>query len=201
MDTHYVKYNRKTIKLFGTLKIEVSSLGWQINSAKLLVSENCTRCLLGLDLQSSLGAQITQTRPTPINEISSSPTDSAKRRNYFMNKFKKIFTRQGRSKNHRVQSVLMDSLVPIQEKGRRVTIHIQDKVGSEIKKLIIEGHIVKLNKCTSDYFVAPVVITGKKDGSIKLAMDGKLMNAQIFKNQYQTPNLLEQLEGILVHIS
>ena len=95
----------------------------------------------------------------------------------------------------------MDSLVPIQEKGRRVTIHIQDKVGSEIKKLIIEGHIVKLNKCTSDYFVAPVVITGKKDGSIKLAMDGKLMNAQIFKNQYQTPNLLEQLEGILVHIS
>ena len=40
----------------------------------------------------------------------------------------------------------------------------------EIKKLIKEGHIVKLNKCTSDHFVAPVVITAKKDGSIKLAM-------------------------------
>ena len=88
----------------------------------------------------------------------------------------------------------MDPLVPIQEKGRRVTLHIQDKVGSEIKKLIIGGHIVKLNKCTSDYFVAPVVITAKKDGSIKFALDAKSMNAQIFKNQYQTPNLLEQLD-------
>ena len=49
-------------------------------------------------------------------------------------------------------------------------------------------------KCTSDHFVAPVVITAKKDGSIKLAMDAKPMNAQIFKNQYQMPNLMEQLD-------
>ena len=111
-----------------------------------------------------------------------------------MNKFKDIFFRQGRSKNHRVHSVFKDPLVPVQEKGRRVPIHVQDKVGTEIKKLIKEGHIVKLNKCTSDHFVAPVVITAKKDGSIKLAMDANLMNAQIFKNHYQMPNLLKQLD-------
>ena len=111
-----------------------------------------------------------------------------------MNKFKEIFTRQGRAKNHRVHSVFKDPLVPLQEKGRRVPIHIQENVGWEIKKLIKEGHIVKLNKCTSDSFVAPVVITAKKDGSIKLAMDDKPMNAQIFKNQYQMPNFLEQLD-------
>ena len=62
-----------------------------------------------------------------------------------MNKFKEIFTRQGRSKNHRVHSVFKDPLVPTQEKGRRVPIHIQEKVGTEIKKLIKEGHIVNLN--------------------------------------------------------
>ena len=87
-----------------------------------------------------------------------------------------------------------DPLVPIQEKGRRVPIHIQDKVGTEIRKLTKEGHIVKLNKCTSDHFVAAVVITAKKDGSIKQAKNAKPMKAQIFKNQYQMPNLLEQLD-------
>ena len=55
--------------------------------------------------------------------------------------------------------------------------------------------IVKRNKCTSDHFVAePIVIAAKKDGSIELAMNAKPMNTQIFKNQYQMPNLLEQLD-------
>ena len=142
IDTHYVDYNRRTIILFGTLMADVSSL----------VSENCTRCLLGLDLQCSLGVQPTKTRPTPINEISSPPTDSTKWRDYFMNKFKEIFTRQGRSKNHRVHLVFKYPLVPIQEKGRRTPIHIQDRVVTEIKKLIKKGHIVKLNICASDHF-------------------------------------------------
>ena len=43
-------------------------------------------------------------------------------------------------------------------------------------------------------FVAPVVNKAKKDGSVKIAMDAKPIKAQIFKNQYQMPNLLEQLD-------
>ena len=130
IDTHYVDYNRRIIKLFGTLIANVSSLGWQINSEKFLVSENRTRCL-----QNSLGVQATQRRPTPINEISSPPIDSVKWRNFFMDKFKDIFTRQGRSKNQRVHSVFKDPLVPIQMKCRRVPIHIHDKVSIEIRNL------------------------------------------------------------------
>ena len=74
-------------------------------------------------------------------------------------------------------------------------MHIQDKVGQEIQKLIHEGHVVKLNKCTSEYFISPIVITAKKDGSVKLAMDAKPMNDQIHKNHYQMPNLLELLDS------
>ena len=79
--------------------------------------------------------------------------------------------------------VFKDPLVPIEEKGRRVPIHIQEKVGTEIRNIIKGGHIVNLNNCTSDHLVAPVVITAKKDGTIKLAMDAKPVKAQIFKNQ------------------
>ena len=64
-------------------------------------------------------------------------------------------------------------------------------MGAEIKKLIKEGHIVKLDKCTIDQFVSPVVITAKKDGIVKLALDAKPMNSQIYENKFQMPNLLE----------
>ena len=43
-----------------------------------------------------------------------------------------------------------------------------------------EGYIVKLSKCGEDCFISPIVITRKKkDGSIKLALDSKLLNDQI----------------------
>ena len=63
IDTVYVDYNRKKIELMGTLIMDVSSLGWHIKSAKFLISENRTRCLLGLDLQPHLGVRTTQVRP------------------------------------------------------------------------------------------------------------------------------------------
>ena len=160
------------------------------------MSENRTRCLLGLDLQAAIGVKTTQSRPQEILEVEENDMEetSTHWKNFYSNKYKDIFTRLGRSKSHRVHTVFKQPLTPIQEKDRRVPIQIQEKVGEEIKRLIKEGYIVKLNKCTSKFFVAPVVITAKKDGSVKIAMDARLMNAQIFKNQYQMPNLLEQLD-------
>ena len=37
------------------------------------------------------------------------------------------------------------------KKGRRIPIHIQDKVEKEIEKLLTECHITKLDKCRSDF--------------------------------------------------
>ena len=62
IDTVYVDYNRKRIELMGTLIVDVSSLGWHVKSAKFLISENRTRCLSGLDLQSQLGVITTLVR-------------------------------------------------------------------------------------------------------------------------------------------
>ena len=61
--------------------------------------------------------------------------------------------------------------------------------------MIEEGHIVKLNKCTSEHFISPIVITAKMDSSVKLALYEKPMNDQIHKNQYQMPILLELLDS------
>ena len=60
-----------------------------------------------------------------------------------------------------------------------------------------EGHITKLDKCTSDCFIAPIVITVKKDDSIKLALDAKPINRQLFKNKYQIPNIVELIDRVI----
>ena len=65
-----------------------------------------------------------------------------------------------------------------------------------MEKLLKEGHIERLDKCTSDCFIAPIVITVKKDGSIKLALDTKSINRQLFINKYQMPNVDKLLDGV-----
>ena len=55
----------------------------------------------------------------------------------------------------------------------------------------MEGHITKLDKCSSHCFIAPISITFKKSCSIKLALDAKLIIRQLFKNKYQIPNVDE----------
>ena len=58
-----------------------------------------------------------------------------------------------------------------------------------------QGHIEKMNKCTTDFFIAPIVLTAKKDGSIKLAPNAKPMNAQIWRNKYQMPIIPELINS------
>ena len=201
LSTTYVDYNHKPIKLFGILEIHIYSNGWRLQEAQFLISENRTRCLLGLDNQPDLEIVTTQLKPpkNSINAISeeqeNESVESTFWRNKFTKKYNEVFHRLGRSKNHKVFTSFKSPLIPIQEKGRRVPIHIQTKVGAEIKKLIKEGHLVKLDKCTSDHFVAPVVITAKKGRHGETSNGRKTKDSQIFKNKFQMPNLLELLDS------
>ena len=111
------------------------------------------------------------------------------------NKFLNLFDRQGKPKSHLVSTKLKYRLCPIQEKGRRIPIHIQDKVQADSNKLLSEGHIEKLEKCTIDCFIAAIAaITVKKDDSIKLALDAKPINRQLYKTKYQMPSVDELLD-------
>ena len=64
-----------------------------------------------------------------------------------------------------------------------------------------EGHIIKLAKCNEDSFISPIVITRKKDASIKLALVSKLLNDQIFFKKYQMPNIHELIDNMVLQTS
>ena len=66
----------------------------------------------------------------------------------------------------------------------------------KIEKLFTEGHITKLDKGTSDCFIALIVIKVKKDDSTKFALDAKPINRQLFKNKNQMPNVDELKDGV-----
>ena len=70
-------------------------------------------------------------------------------------------------------------------------ILIQDKVGSEIEKLMKQVHILRLDNRTSKRFVAQVVIAARKDDSVKLAMDAKPTVDKIFQNEFQSQTFLD----------
>ena len=97
---------------------------------------------------------------------------------YFAERYAHAFNRLGRSKNHKVYTHFQVPLIPRQANERKFPIHIQDRVAGEIKTLVKNGHIEKLDKCTADHFIAPIVLTAKKDGSIKLALNSMPMNSQ-----------------------
>ena len=147
-----------------------------------------------MDLQGSLGIDTVQRNPPQVQNVVENST-SELIKSHFFKKFPLLFNQLGRSKSHQVHTIFMEPLIPRQIKGRKVPIHLQDPVSEELKSLVRDGHITKLDKYTSDHFINPIVITAKKDGLIKLAMDANSLNAQIWKNQYQVPNIQELIDS------
>ena len=162
--------------------------------------------IIGRDLMPNLGSQIVQRTPeqkvmsvqgeqpgaeTPREENSSDPWQT-----YFRKQFNNLFQGVGKIKNHKVHAEFFETLTPIQQKGRRVPITLQDKVDKEISKLLQQGHIKKLEQCSDKYFVSPIVITVKKDGSVKLALESRELNKQVHKNKYQMPNIEELMNTV-----
>ena len=54
----------------------------------------------------------------------------------------------------------------------------------------------KTSKCPDKYFISPIVVTVKKDQTIKLALDSKILNKANHKNDYQIPNIDTLIESI-----
>ena len=115
---------------------------------------------------------------------------------YFSKQFDNLFHRVGKIKSYKVQAEFFETSTPIQQKSRRVPITLQEKVDRESSKLLQQGHIEKLEESSDKYFVSPIVITVKKDGSVKLALESRELNKQVHKNKYQMPNIEELMDTV-----
>ena len=52
-----------------------------------------------------------------------------------------------------------------------------------------KGHIEKVDTIIDDVFIQPVVVTVKKDVSVKIALEARALNESLAKEKYQMYNL------------
>ena len=193
-------FNNNKIKVNSTLKINLHSRNSIAQNCEILVVPHNTVNLLGRDILQKLGIHLTQTKQgeKTINFIE--PNQQKIKHNIFKN-FPHLCTRLGKSKNHIAKSTFKQYFKPTQHKGRRVPIHLIDKVEKELRKLIEDKQIIKHEKCSDEYFISPVVITVKSDNSIKIALDSKELNEAIHKNKYQMQSIDHLMDTISKKIS
>ena len=184
----------KPIRLLGSVWIPISSNGWKVEDAHFLISENRTRNILGLDLHEQLGVVTTQLSAEPFHLLEDITQDPISEHwgSFFAHKNAHVFSRLGKSKHHKVYTHFKFPLVPRQVKGRKVPIHIKNRVANKIRLLMEQGDIEKLDKCTTDFFIAAHC----DKSSFKLALNAKPMNVQIWKNKYQMPNIHELINSV-----
>ena len=110
---------------------------------------------------------------------------------YFCKLYSNLFTRIGKIRNVKVRAEFFELLKPVQQKGRRVPIILQDKVDKEIHRLITEDHIIKLQESSDRHFtvvisyIFTVVISysnhSKKGGKYKIGIEIKRTQRAVTK--------------------
>ena len=203
----YCGFTNDTINILGKIIVRTQSNGWISEETPFFITGGYEQNIMGNDNLPKLGIEITQRKcPQPICMVNE-PTLESEYKNLpslsdkIFNEFKNLFTRVGKIPNDRKKTHFHTPYKPIQSKGRRVPLHLLAGVNEELKRMEKEGHIIKLEKCDEDCIISPIVITRKKDTSIKLALDSKLLNDQIFKNKYQMPNIHELIDNVALQIS
>ena len=204
----YCGFTDNAINITGKVKIPIFSNGWSDNDCQFFLTEGHERNILGNDNLPKVGIEISQKhfphfqtnkQCKSINSISQ--TNQDREILNISKSFKNLFLRIGKIKNQMKITHFHEPLKPIQLKGRRVPLHLLDAVKTELNRLKAEGHIKKLENCDEDRFISPIVITCKKDKSIKLALDSKFINKQIYKNKYQMPNIHELVDNVAAQIT
>ena len=162
-DTLYVDYNKQPNRLLGSIQIPISSSGWRVDNAQFFISENRALNLLGLDLQEQLGVVPTQLKAESVQSLEYNSSDPISE--YWSSFFAKKYA------------------------------HVFSRLGRSKHHKVYTNFKFPLvmEKCTTDFFIAPIVLTAKKDGSIKLAPNAKPMNARSRKTSTRCRTFMNSL--------
>ena len=151
----------------------------------------------GRNLLPHIGIKLIQDKQTQrVLIVQRSDESNHEIKQWVKDNFQQLCVRIGKSKHHVLKTQFNRDFEPIQQKGRRIPIHLQERVEAELNKSIDQKHIIKLDKCSDKNFICPIVITVKKDQTVQLALDSKNINKYIHKNKYQMPNIDLLLDNI-----
>ena len=126
-----VCYNGYKIPSLGRLIAPIELGGWTIQTASFIVVDDRRANILGRNLLPQVGIQLHQERKPVgksalyVNNIDSSDAQIAA---WVRTTYLGLYTRIGRSKNHMVLTKFLTEVKALQQRGRRIPIHIQEKL-------------------------------------------------------------------------
>ena len=123
------------------------------------------------DITPLLGVNWLKQLPITINKISLDNNINQSETTKIHTKFKKLFKTNQAIKNTEVKIQIKPRCYPVQQKARPIPYHLQDDVKNELDRMINSGHLERLETIEEDCFVSPVVITVKKDKTVKIALE------------------------------
>ena len=183
-------FSNDIIKIAGVINTSIQCNDWIATGVDVTVVEDGHRPIIGRDLFPKLGLSLTQ-----LKQVANIDQNQCLFKKQIAFDFPDLVTRIGKSLKHSVKSTFHKEFTPTHRKERRVPINLQPLVNIELKKLLDEKHI-KLNSCSDKNFISPIVILVKRDKTVKLALDSKILNKSIHKNKYQMPNIDNLIDTI-----
>ena len=192
----FCRRKQKSNKIQGRGLVEVKTEKSKVTLPILVTANKNTQTLLGLDWLDKLEIGLQGNKNTNI--IRHIETDE--RRQKIVDEYEDLFKNNHTIKDLTIDLQLKKDTKPIQQKGRPVPTHFQKTVTKELEKLIQSGHLEKAYKTTENSFVSPAVITKKKDISVKIALDSRMLNEACVKRKAAMPNMEELIIKISAEI-
>ena len=129
----------------------MESRGWTIQSALFIIVDHHKANIIGQKIPSKIGITLVQDIPkfNQIFNIYEKKSDKVIHmiKRWVKNSFQQLRVGIGKSKNHTMRTQFMKNVNPIQQKGRRVPIHLQERVEKELNKLMDQKPFIKLANC------------------------------------------------------
>ena len=187
----YQDVNKNEIKCLGKVWADIEYDGNTTKLPILITKRNNTTPLLGVNWLKQL--------PITINKIQLDEQINQPETIY--TKSNKLFETNHTIKNITGKIQVKPGCYPIQQKARPIPYHLQKDVKNELDRLIQSGHLERLETVEEDCFVSPVVITVKKDKTVKIALDARKLNDSCVKKRPHMPNMEELLNQISPELS
>ena len=145
------------------MQTPVESNCWQTEDAEFVVVRDGLKQLIGRDQFEALGISLTQTLHFVERSMINTIITQCAFETRIANQFPQYFSRICRSKVYIINSKFHKRFQPNLQKGRRVPINLQDRVNTENKKLLQEGHMEKLKIYSDQHYISTIVMTVKRD--------------------------------------
>ena len=140
-------YNGEYIQPKGRLIVTIESGGWKVQTVPFIIVDNQKANILGRNLLPRIGIRLIQDKPTQkVLTVQRSDESNHQYKQWVKDNFQQLCVRIGKSKQCVTKKQFDKDFEPLQKKGIRITIHLEERTEAELNKLIDQKHIIKLDK-------------------------------------------------------